>query len=412
MSRLSLIDLAGSEQAVSQADRRAEGAFINKSLLTLEKVIASLTADKKGQHIPYRDSKLTQILQPSLSGLARVAVVATVNPSPAAVSESQSTLKFAQRVKKVTLKAVVNEVVDDKALIFKYRNHIATLEAQLRGVMHQAAQPLTPSKSTLENTIEAERVKDQRVKDLQRQLSDLQSLFVNSNNLEKRRESVLPPRPVSPMKMRSSSAGAYSDEGDPKSSADKDEKILDLEDEVAQLGEERRELLLRIAELEREVTLSNEDGDARLAALRKENKELMVVAQNADGEAELKRMERRYERKLDKCQKYERDLEASLQAERKRVHQFERFILQHLASQAEAITSGRRRSSLAHRPQPPMGMTASASVAGFLPLMHESPDLAAIRPDYVDVGDEWGMIEQLPFSDEAREQARMSIRGR
>lgn len=125
MSRLSLIDLAGSEQATSQLERRSEGAFINKSLLTLEKVIASLTDSKKGGHVPYRDSKLTQILQPSLSGEARVAVVATVNPSPAAVGESQSTLKFATRVKKVVLKAVVNEVVDDKALIFKYRNHVS-----------------------------------------------------------------------------------------------------------------------------------------------------------------------------------------------------------------------------------------------------------------------------------------------
>lgn len=92
MSRLSVIDLAGSETAVSQAERRTEGAFINKrfvssrirfrlcvadvlldSLLTLEKVIASLTDDSKNKrHVPYRDSKLTQILQPSLSGQSRL----------------------------------------------------------------------------------------------------------------------------------------------------------------------------------------------------------------------------------------------------------------------------------------------------------------------------------------------------
>lgn len=74
--------------------------------------------------MPYRDSKLTQILQPSLAGDARVAVIATMNPSPTAIEETKSTLKFAQRVKKVTLKAVVNEIVDDKALIFKYRSHV------------------------------------------------------------------------------------------------------------------------------------------------------------------------------------------------------------------------------------------------------------------------------------------------
>jgi hypothetical protein len=162
MSRLSLIDLAGSEQATSQIERRSEGAFINKSLLTLEKVIASLTSEAKQKyvpfsfptsflpaippsppcfsllsppsssdlstsyrpHVPYRDSKLTQILQPSLSGDARVAVIATMNPSPVAIAETISTLKFAQRVKRVVLKAVQHEVVDDKALLNKYRSHV------------------------------------------------------------------------------------------------------------------------------------------------------------------------------------------------------------------------------------------------------------------------------------------------
>lgn len=123
MSRLSLIDLAGSEQATSQLERRSEGAFINKSLLTLEKVIASLTSDAKQKyvpsfpladvladpasfrrpHVPYRDSKLTQILQPSLSGDARVAVIATMNPSPAAIEETKSTLRVGGPIRPVDL---------------------------------------------------------------------------------------------------------------------------------------------------------------------------------------------------------------------------------------------------------------------------------------------------------------------
>lgn len=51
-------------------------------------------------------------------------MIATMNPSPAAVEETKSTLKFATRIKKVVLKAVVNEVVDDKALIHKYRSEV------------------------------------------------------------------------------------------------------------------------------------------------------------------------------------------------------------------------------------------------------------------------------------------------
>ena len=128
LSKLAIIDLAGSESATSQNERKAEGAAINKSLLALEKVISSLTGKPK-EHIPYRDSKLTQLLQSNLSGNGLVSVIATLNPSMTAISESTSTLKFAQRVKKVTLKAVVHEVIDDKMLISKYRSHVSLFQS-------------------------------------------------------------------------------------------------------------------------------------------------------------------------------------------------------------------------------------------------------------------------------------------
>ncbi|KAF9418553.1 hypothetical protein BGZ94_009672, partial [Podila epigama] len=130
VSQLNLIDLAGSEKASSDVERRKEGAFINKSLLTLGTVIAKLT-EEKGAHIPYRDSKLTRILQSSLNGSARVSVICTISPSYLNVEESNNTLKFASRVKKVVTKAQTNQVMDDKALLEKYRREIAELKAQL-----------------------------------------------------------------------------------------------------------------------------------------------------------------------------------------------------------------------------------------------------------------------------------------
>lgn len=57
--------------------------------------------DSLSDHVPYRNSKLTRMLQPSLSGDARISVICTLNPDPGAVAESTSTLLFAQRVKKV-----------------------------------------------------------------------------------------------------------------------------------------------------------------------------------------------------------------------------------------------------------------------------------------------------------------------
>ncbi|GAN09436.1 kinesin family protein [Mucor ambiguus] len=133
ISQLNLIDLAGSEKAASDQDRRKEGSYINKSLLTLGTVISKLTdsnAGKSPSHIPYRDSKLTRILQTALSGLAKVAVICTISPSN--LEESLNTLKFASRVKRITTHAKNDEVMDDKALLQKYRTEIVELKSKLQ----------------------------------------------------------------------------------------------------------------------------------------------------------------------------------------------------------------------------------------------------------------------------------------
>ncbi|KAL7935299.1 kinesin-like protein [Trichoderma chlorosporum] len=113
VSTLSLIDLAGSEKAAESKERRQEGAHINKSLLTLGTVIAKLSewkdkgGDKDGKHLPYRDSKLTRLLQGALSGNSLVSILCTAAlgfTGTAATSanhtiETLNTLKFASRAK-------------------------------------------------------------------------------------------------------------------------------------------------------------------------------------------------------------------------------------------------------------------------------------------------------------------------
>ncbi|ORX82903.1 kinesin-domain-containing protein [Basidiobolus meristosporus CBS 931.73] len=133
ISLLNLIDLAGSEKASSSVDRRKESAYINKSLLTLGNVISKLTEDKRviSGHIPYRDSKLTRILQSALSGNSRVAVTCTISPSGINLEESNNTLKFAAKVKKVVTRAETTQVMDDKALLQKYKMEIMELKAKL-----------------------------------------------------------------------------------------------------------------------------------------------------------------------------------------------------------------------------------------------------------------------------------------
>ncbi|SAM02070.1 hypothetical protein [Absidia glauca] len=108
VSRLNLIDLAGSEKVATNNERRQESSFINKSLMTLGKVIIQLNDGAK--HIPYRDSKLTRILSSSLSGNDRVAVICTINPAWRSKDESTNTLRFAQSVKKVRINPRINLV--------------------------------------------------------------------------------------------------------------------------------------------------------------------------------------------------------------------------------------------------------------------------------------------------------------
>ncbi|KAK7301407.1 hypothetical protein RJT34_12271 [Clitoria ternatea] len=133
LSHLHLIDLAGSESSKTETTglRRKEGSYINKSLLTLGTVIAKLT-DGKATHIPYRDSKLTRLLQSSLSGHGRISLICTVTPASSNSEETHNTLKFAHRSKHVEVKASQNKILDERSLIKKYQREISELKEELQ----------------------------------------------------------------------------------------------------------------------------------------------------------------------------------------------------------------------------------------------------------------------------------------
>nr|POF06708.1 kinesin-like protein kin-7d, mitochondrial [Quercus suber] len=131
-SQLNLIDLAGSESSKTETTglRRKEGSYINKSLLTLGTVIGKLS-EGKASHVPYRDSKLTRLLQSSLSGHGHVSLICTVTPASSNMEETHNTLKFASRAKRVEIYASRNKIIDEKSLIKKYQREISVLKQEL-----------------------------------------------------------------------------------------------------------------------------------------------------------------------------------------------------------------------------------------------------------------------------------------
>lgn len=141
---LYLVDLAGSEKVGktgASGQTLEEAKKINKSLSALGMVINALT-DGKSSHVPYRDSKLTRILQESLGGNSRTTLIINASPCAYNVDETISTLRFGVRAKSIKNKARVNAELSPaelKALLKKsqtetarYLQYIATLEAELR----------------------------------------------------------------------------------------------------------------------------------------------------------------------------------------------------------------------------------------------------------------------------------------
>uniref|UniRef100_A0A8C4SK94 Kinesin-like protein n=1 Tax=Erpetoichthys calabaricus TaxID=27687 RepID=A0A8C4SK94_ERPCA len=132
--KLNLVDLAGSERQSktgATGERLREATKINLSLSALGNVISALV-DGHSRHVPYRDSKLTRLLQDSLGGNTRTLMVGCLSPADNNYEESLSTLRYANRAKSIQNKPRVNEDPKD-ALLREYQEEIKKLRALLSG---------------------------------------------------------------------------------------------------------------------------------------------------------------------------------------------------------------------------------------------------------------------------------------
>ncbi|CAJ1074502.1 kinesin family member 3Cb [Xyrichtys novacula] len=166
VGKLNMVDLAGSERQSKtgvKGRRLKEAAKINLSLSALGNVISALV-DRRSTHIPYRDSKLTRLLQDSLGGNAKTVMIATVGPSHKYFEESLATLRYANRAKNIKNKPRINEDPKD-ALLREFQEEIARLKAQLeeRGMLAKERRRMRRNSKRLSKSlagVEEEMLKD------------------------------------------------------------------------------------------------------------------------------------------------------------------------------------------------------------------------------------------------------------
>uniref|UniRef100_A0A672R6Z8 Kinesin-like protein n=1 Tax=Sinocyclocheilus grahami TaxID=75366 RepID=A0A672R6Z8_SINGR len=166
VGKLNLVDLAGSERQTKtgvQGERLKEATKINLSLSALGNVISALV-DGRSSHVPYRDSKLTRLLQDSLGGNAKTIMVATLGPASYNYEETLTTLRYANRAKNIKNKPRVNEDPKD-ALLREFQEEIARLKAQLdkRGMLTKRKRRSRSLRKTGEG--EEEEVEEEDVED-------------------------------------------------------------------------------------------------------------------------------------------------------------------------------------------------------------------------------------------------------
>lgn len=177
VAKISLVDLAGSERAGktgAMGKRLEEGGNINKSLTTLGMVISALAErsnGKKEKFIPYRDSVLTWLLKDNLGGNSRTVMIATISPAADNYEETLSTLRYADRAKRIVNHAVVNE--DPNARVIReLREEVETLRMQISQTLKEHSE----TAELRERLAESERLVAQMNKSWEERLKETDTL--------------------------------------------------------------------------------------------------------------------------------------------------------------------------------------------------------------------------------------------
>ncbi|WVF71534.1 hypothetical protein IAT40_006342 [Kwoniella sp. CBS 6097] len=169
-SKFNMVDLAGSERlkrTAAQGDRMKEGISINSGLLALGNVISTLCDPVKARgHVPYRDSKLTRMLQDSIGGNALTTMIACISPIEANIGETINTIKYASRARNIKNAAKINQVEagwDDvehlQSTVLKLRKQLAAmdLDGKVGHVGHASEESIKQSEKLIQRLAELQR---------------------------------------------------------------------------------------------------------------------------------------------------------------------------------------------------------------------------------------------------------------
>ena len=276
VGKLNLVDLAGSERiriTGTTGQQLEESKKINKSLSCLGNVINALTDKKnKNNYIPYRDSKLTRLLQDSLGGNCKTTMIAMISPSQDAFSESLSTLYFAQREKKIKNRPIINEDVNNRALIRKYENELQNLKNELE----------LKNKMLKNNglVMQLQEEKEQALQDKNEAIRELEK--ASRQYLIEREEKLKLEKKIQMMSEQMITGGHKIEETPQFQTALKNQlklyenKILEIEKERQQLEEDKaenkeyKELLLKQRDIMNALTYKLNERDEYIAQLQEQ----------------------------------------------------------------------------------------------------------------------------------------------
>lgn len=187
IGKLNLVDLAGSEninRSGAENKRAQEAGLINKSLLTLGRVINALV--DHSQHIPYRESKLTRLLQDSLGGKTKTCIIATISPAKISMEETVSTLEYATRAKSIKNTPQVNQSMSKDICINAYVEEIERIKQELKASRQKEGVYITQDQYDLYESngilIEEQKLK---IQNMEEQIQKFKDKYVKQTEMNK-----------------------------------------------------------------------------------------------------------------------------------------------------------------------------------------------------------------------------------